>query len=144
MPASTPLSAAEHARLNSFMRDIAAAARGQARDVGAGKWTYGSKGAFCLYSDGHYCDWSADGPTKRGQGGLEQIRHLHPDVDPVEFARSWLASHPGSGDFVPHADKSESDADDVGRNLKQASPIVGDAVNEFLGRLHFGKFEEIG
>ena len=106
---ASALSAAEQAKLDSFMRDIAAAARGHARDAGGGKWTYGSKGAFCLYSDGHYCDWSADGPTKRGQGALAQIRHLHPDVDPVEFARVWLASHPNAGDFVPRADKSESE-----------------------------------
>ena len=120
------------------MRDIAAAARGNAHDAGGGKWTYGSKGAFCLYSDGHYCDWSADGPTKRGQGALEQISHLHPDVDPVEFARAWLASHPGSGNFVPRADRSESDADDVGRIAfinslyNGASPIADTPARQYI------------
>ena len=45
------LSAAEHARLNSHMLDIAGAARGAPVADGAGNYRFGSKGAFCLYRE---------------------------------------------------------------------------------------------
>ena len=98
------LSAEEHARLDSFMLIIAGEARGHHKHDGSGKHTFGSKGAHCVYADGQYHDFSSSGPTAHGHGALAQIRHLYPDVDSVEWARAFLAAHPGTGDFVPSAD----------------------------------------
>jgi hypothetical protein len=75
------LSAEEHARLDRLMLVIADEARGH-----------------------HYHDFSSSGPTRHGRGGFEQGKHLHPNVDPVEWSRAFLAAHPGTGDFVPGAD----------------------------------------
>ena len=98
------LSAEEHARLDSFMLIIAGEARGHHKHDGSGKHTFGSKGAYCVYADAQYHDFSGSGPTAHGHGALAQIRHLYPDVDSVAWARAFLAAHPGRGDFVPSAD----------------------------------------
>ena len=97
-------SAEEHARLDSYMLIIAGEARGHHKHDGSGKHTFGSKGAYCVYADGQYHDFSSSGPTAHGHGALAQIRHLYPDVDSVAWARAFLAAHPGAGDFVPGAD----------------------------------------
>jgi Protein of unknown function (DUF3631) len=112
------LSAEEHARLDSYMLIIAGEARGHHKHDGSGKHTFGSKGAHCVYADGQYHDFSSSGPTAHGHGALAQIRHLYSDVDSVEWARAFLATHPGAGDFVPGADtntkgSAEEDAERV-------------------------------
>ena len=94
------LSAAEHARLNSHMLDIVGAARGTPVADGAGNYRFGGKGAFCLYANGQFHDFSG-GAREHGHNALQLIEHLYPNEDATEWARAWLACHPGAGGFVP-------------------------------------------
>ena len=111
------LSAEEHVKLASHMLTIAGEARGHHKQDGSGKHTFGAKGALCVYVDGQYHDHSGSGPTAHGHNALELVRHLHPNVDSVEWARAFLAAHPGMGDFVPTTDKNTAGSaeDDVAR-----------------------------
>jgi hypothetical protein len=105
---SPPLSAAEVARLDSWLLDIARGARGSERAAG-GSWRFGSKGAFVLHPDGSFFDFSAGAG---GRGGLTLIRHLHLDAEPVAWARAWLGEHEGSGKFSPTEANDDTEADD--------------------------------
>jgi hypothetical protein len=107
-----PLSAAEHARLNSCMLDIAGAARGAPVADGAGNYRFGSKGAFCLYANGQFHDFSG-GAREHGHNALQLIEHLHPAEDATKWARAWLACHPGAGGFVPCESDPVDDFADV-------------------------------
>jgi Protein of unknown function (DUF3631) len=106
------LSAAEHARLNSHMLDIVGAARGAPVADGAGNYRFGSKGAFCLYANGQFHDFSG-GAREHGHNALQLIEHLHPAEDATEWARAWLACHPGAGGFVPCESDPVDDFADV-------------------------------
>jgi hypothetical protein len=106
------LSAAEHARLNSHMLDIIGAARGVPVADGAGNYRFGRKGAFCLYANGQFHDFSG-GAREHGHNALQLIEHLHPAEDATEWARAWLACHPGAGGFVPCESDPVDDFGDV-------------------------------
>jgi hypothetical protein len=111
------LSAEEHAKLDRLMLIAADEARGHHKQDGSGKHTFGAKGAHVVYPDGQYHDFSSSGPTRHGRGGFEQGKHLHPNVDPVEWSRAFLAAHPGMGNFVPTTDTNTegSAEEDVAR-----------------------------
>jgi hypothetical protein len=94
------LSAGEHARLYGFMLDIAGAARGNAVADASGNHRFGGKGGLCVYSGGGYHDFSG-GVREHGHSAFELIEHLYPNEDATQWARAWLACHPGSGAFVP-------------------------------------------
>jgi len=99
------LSAAEHARLNSWMIDIAGEACGTPIGMG-GQWRFGSnRSGLCVFDNGQFHDYSGGA---HGFSTFELIEHLYPG-DPVEWARAWLDEHPGNGSFVPG--ESEPDAD---------------------------------
>ena len=108
------LSAAEAVRLTSFMVAIAGEARGHAKPDGSGNWRFGHSGALVVFNDGQFHDWSAD---THGHDALTLVQHCYPNSDPAEWAKAFLASHPGMGDFVPHAEGQESEAveDDAAR-----------------------------
>ena len=105
----TKLSAAEHARLNGFMLDIAGAARGTPVVDSSGNYRFGGKGALCLYSNGEFHDFSG-GAHEHGFNAFQLIEHLHPAEDATQWARAWLATHSGVGAFVPG--ESDATADD--------------------------------
>ena len=107
------LSVEDEIRLGSWRLGIAGEARPGARHDGAGVWRFGSKGALCIYADGQYHDFSDNGPTAHGSRPLQLIQHLYPDADPVEWARAWLARHPGSGDFTAREDEAKDEFADV-------------------------------
>jgi hypothetical protein len=97
---SAALSAADRARLNSYMVEIAADARGVAIPDGAGNYRFGStSSALCVYATGQFHDFSG-GARAHGYNALDLIRHLYPGADAVAWARDWLARHPGNGSFV--------------------------------------------
>ena len=97
---SANLSAAEHVRLNSFLVDIAAEARGKEIADGAGNYRFGSsRRGLCVYANGQYHDF-AGGARAHGFSAFELIQHLYPNEDPSAWARDWLARCHGTGSFV--------------------------------------------
>ena len=123
------LYAEEHVRFDSFTLIVAGEARGHHKHDGSGKHTFGSKGAYCVYADGQYHDFSSSGPTAHGQGALAQVRHLYPNVDSVEWARAFLAAHPGMGDFVPGADThTQGSAEEDAERLAYITALYGGAA----------------
>jgi Protein of unknown function (DUF3631) len=104
------LSTVEHVRLDSYIVDIAAEARGTPVPDGEGNFRFGSaRGALCVYATGQYHDFSG-GEREHGRDALGLIDHLYPNQDAVIWARDWLARHPGHGDFK--SDQSADAADD--------------------------------
>jgi hypothetical protein len=121
---------AEHAKLDSHMLIIAGEARGHHKQDGSGKHTFGSKGALCVYVDGQYHDHSGSGPTAHGHNALELVCHLHPNVDPVEWSRAFLAAHPGMGDFVPTTDTNmEGSSEENAARLAYINALYGGAAS---------------
>jgi Protein of unknown function (DUF3631) len=110
---ATTLSVEDDIRLGSWRLAIAGEARPGTRNDGAGVWRFGSKGALCIYADGQYHDFSDNGPAAHGSRPLRLIQHLYPDADPVEWARAWLARHPGSGEFTAREDEAKDEFADV-------------------------------
>ena len=92
--------AAEHSRLNSFMVDIAGAARGTPVADSAGNHRFGGKGALCVYANGQFHDYSG-GAREHGRSAFQLIEHLYLNEDATIWARAWLACHSGVGAFVP-------------------------------------------
>ena len=104
-----PLSAAETARLDSFMIAIAGEARGTPIADGSGNWRFGSnRSGLCVYANGQYHDFSG-GAHEHGFNALQLIQHLYPDADAITFARGWLERHPGNGSFTPGESEPEDD-----------------------------------
>ena len=104
-----PLSAAETARLDSFMIAIAGEARGTPIADGSGNWRFGSnRSGLCVYANGQYHDFSG-GAHEHGFNALQLIQHLYPDADAITFARDWLERHPGNGSFTPGESEPEDD-----------------------------------
>jgi hypothetical protein len=99
------LSAAEHVRLNGYLVEIAAGARGGAIPDGAGNHRFGSsRGGLCVYANGQFHDFSGGA---HGHTALQLIAHLYPNDDAVAWARDWLARHPGDGAFTPRDDDDD-------------------------------------
>jgi hypothetical protein len=94
------LSAAEHARLNSFIIDIAGAPRENAVADASGNHRFGGKGGLCVYPNGQFHDFSG-GTREHGHSAFELVEHLYPTEDATVWARAWLACHSGAGAFVP-------------------------------------------
>jgi Protein of unknown function (DUF3631) len=94
-----PLSAAEHARFDSFILDIAREARGHAASDSSGNHRFGSKGGLCVYANGQFHDFTG-GAREHGFNALQLIEHLYPDENAIAWARDWLVQHPGNGSFV--------------------------------------------
>jgi hypothetical protein len=101
------LSAAEHAHLDTWIVAIAGEARGKPILTASGDWRFGStSGALCVYANGQYHDFSG-GAHEHGWNALHLIEHLHPDADPLAWARNWLALHPDNGSFAAAKDLAE-------------------------------------
>jgi Protein of unknown function (DUF3631) len=134
------LSVEEHVRLDSWTLDIALGARNGVRHDGAGAWRFGSKGALCVYCDGQFHNFDAQGPTAHGRGALGLIQHLYPDVDHVGWARAWLAGHPGVGTFIPREGEPQDEfADEEARTFINAlyggaAPIEGTPAHLYITR----------
>jgi Protein of unknown function (DUF3631) len=105
------LSALESSQLDGFMLAIASAARGTPIADGAA-YRFGSKGALCIFATGQYHDFSG-GVREHGVGAFQLIEHLYPNEDAIQWARAWLATHPGVGAFVPGEGDSVDDFADV-------------------------------
>jgi hypothetical protein len=96
--APADLSAAEHARLDTCMVDIAAEARGVAVPDGSGNYRFGSSSSgLCVYQNGQFHDFAGGA---HGHNSLQLIEHLYPRENSVSWAREWLARHPSNGSFV--------------------------------------------
>ena len=91
------LSAAELARLDSYVLDIAGA-RGAPVADSSGNWRFGSKGSLLVAANGQFHSFE-DGT--HGFSAFQLIEHLHPAEDAVAWGRAWLATHPGVGAFTP-------------------------------------------
>jgi hypothetical protein len=102
------LTAAELARLDSYMVDIAGAARGTPVADSSGNHRFGGKGSLSVYASGQYHDFSG-GEREHGHNALELIQHLYPNEDAVAWARAWLARHPGAGAFMPNGGDEPAD-----------------------------------
>ena len=130
------LSAAEHARLDSYMVAIATEARGNPQNIGSGEWRFGHSGGLCLHPDGQFHDFTAG---RHGHGAYELLRYLHPDVDAVAFARDLLARHSGMGSFVPSEDTREDEAveDEIERTAYIAGLLEGGLPIDDTPAKHF-------
>ena len=74
---SAPLSAAEHARLNSYMLAIAGEARGNALSDSSGNQRFGAKGALCVHTNGQFHDFSG-GACEHGYNALQAAVTTNP------------------------------------------------------------------
>jgi hypothetical protein len=96
---STLLSAAEFARFESYILEIAREAKGAGTLASDGPYRFGAKQGLCVYLNGQFHDFSG-GPRPHGYGALELVQHLYPNEDPIAWAIAWLAQHPGNGAFI--------------------------------------------
>lgn len=96
---STLLSAAEFARFESYILDIARQAKGAGTLAGDATYRFGAKQGLCVYLNGQFHDFSG-GPRPHGHGALELVQHLYPNEDPIAWAIAWLAQHPANGAFI--------------------------------------------
>jgi hypothetical protein len=124
------LSTIEHVRLDSYIVDIAAEARGTPICDDSGNYRFGSaRGALCVYANGQFHDFSG-GAHEHGRDALGLIDHLYPTQDAVIWARAWLTSHPGHGDF-----KSNESADAADDFAETAGLAYIKTLYEFAGLL---------
>ena len=93
---NTGLSAAEIARLDTWMVEIAEDARGTAAKETGDGFRLGSKGSLSIGRNAIFYDFEAG---KGGKGACSLIRHLHGcDANAaVERARDWLGRNAGTG-----------------------------------------------
>jgi hypothetical protein len=103
------LSAADLARLDTWIVDIAEELRGPAQDAGNGDWRVGDGRALVIHRDGCWHDFSAD---KSAYGALSLLVHLHhgDGQAALKAAKAWLAGHSGDG-RLSRADEDEDDAE---------------------------------
>jgi hypothetical protein len=125
---SEQLAAAEYARLDSYILNIAEEARGAAAVDAVGAHRFGSKGALVVFASGQWHDFSSGA---HGFNALQLIEHLHPGTDAVALARSWLDRHPGAGGFVrgdsePANDFAEIEATAFIKTLYERAGAVDD------------------
>ena len=141
---TSKLTAEEHAKLASHTLVIANEARGHHKHDGSGKHTFGSKGALCVYADGQYHDHSGSGSTAHGHNAFDLVCHLHPNVDPVEWVRAFLAQHPNMGDFVPGADtKTKGSAEEDAERLAYITTLYAGASPLFEDTLGYRYLTQI-
>jgi hypothetical protein len=114
---SATLTAAERARLDSCIIDIAEEARGAAAVDAGGVHRFGGKGALCIYPNGQWHDFSAGA---HGFNALQLIEHLHPGADAVALARPWLDRHAGAGGFIPGESEPANDFAEI-----EAAAFIG-------------------
>jgi putative DNA primase/helicase len=135
------LSAVDVARLDSYMIDIAAEARGTPIADDQGNFRFGTnRSALVVFANQQFHDFSG-GEREHGFSALELIAHLYPNQDPVVLARDWLARHPGQGGFQS---KESADAPDdfaeiaasayVQTLYKHTAPIEDTAGQIYLNR----------
>jgi hypothetical protein len=101
------LSAAEAARLETWIVGIADALRGHAKVEAKGQWRFGTNRALVVYPDGWFKDFSNS--KCAGRGAFALIRFERPS-DAVEWAKDWLVAHPGEGNFRARPDSDDARA----------------------------------
>ncbi len=103
------LSAADSARLDTWMVEIADAEIGHAHAAADG-FRAGHTDGLVIHRTGVFHDFRDGG---HGRGGLALLRHLRGlDHDAgVSAAREWLADHAGEGRFAPTSDSEDTQAD---------------------------------
>jgi hypothetical protein len=107
------ISAGEHARLNSYILEIAAEAHGTPITDASGNTRFGStRSALVVYANGQYHDFSG-GAREHGFNALQLIQHLYPNEDAIAWAHDWLAKHPGNGSFTASESESVDDFAEV-------------------------------
>ena len=90
----TTLSAAEEARADSWMLEVAVEARGRAVKDTERAWRIGSNRALQIRANGSFYDHVAG---IAGYGVFQLVNLLHPGADAEAFVKQWLGSHPGRG-----------------------------------------------
>jgi hypothetical protein len=135
------LSAAEAARLDTWMVDIAIAVRGEAKALGNGDWRIGANGALVIHADRSFHDFSAS-QHSRGALGLLKFLHAVDSNQALERAQAWLKTHAGDGrlgrDGSPGAEADGDDLDQVERSAMVAAmwergqPIAATPVETYL------------
>ena len=73
---SAPLTAVEHARLDTFILDIAEEARGASAVDSRGNRRFGGKGALVIFANGQWHDFSGG---VHGFNAFQLIQHLYPE-----------------------------------------------------------------
>ena len=83
------LSAAEAARLDTWLVEIATGVRGEAKALGNGDWRVGANGALVIHADRSFHDFSA-GQHGRDALGLFNFLHSVDFSQALERAQAWL------------------------------------------------------
>ncbi|HZZ23596.1 MAG TPA: DUF3631 domain-containing protein [Roseiarcus sp.] len=133
-------SAADTARLDSWMIELCLEARGGMREE-QGAWRFGHSGGLILRQSGWYYDFTSG---RGGRGALDLLAHLHGgDEAGREAARAWLSKHVGDGRLgrSQGGDEAEEPApDDTERKAYvqglwgHAQPLGLEAIQYLNGR----------
>jgi putative DNA primase/helicase len=134
------ISAAEVARLDTWMVEIAMEALGQCRETTGGSWRVGEKDCLSIHPGGAFHDFRKG---TGGRGGLALIKHLHEDDDAGAVARAdnWLQRNEGVGRLATSVSEDEGSAaalDDMSRTAEindvwnRAEPIAGTPAEVYL------------
>jgi putative DNA primase/helicase len=113
------LSAAESARLDTCMIEIASAARGEIRG-GPEEWRFGANQALVLHAGGWFYDFAAG---KGGHGAVALLAHLYGGDGQAE-ALAWLANHPGDGQ-LGRSSGDEGDKDPAADDAERIAYVQG-------------------
>ncbi len=93
------LTAADLARLDSWMTELAAQVQGAGREEASGDWRFGSNDALVIHPHGFWHNF-AGGDS--GHGALSLLAHLHGGEEAgTRVAVAWLAQHAGKGVLLP-------------------------------------------
>ena len=114
---AAPLSAADIARLDTWVCELAARVHGDGREEASGGWRFGNNDALVIHHSLYWHDFSA---SVGGHGALKLLAHLHGgDAAAVNVARAWLAQNAGDGrlgrDFESDEEETEQSLVDTER-----------------------------
>ena len=100
------LSAAESARLDSWMVDIAADELGRVTESGD-DYRVGANRSLVIHRTGAFHDFSAG---TGGRGGVKLLQHVRKldHEQALGAAREWLADHAGYGRLIPSSDGEDA------------------------------------
>ena len=129
------LSAADSARLDTWMAEIADEEIGNAHPVG-NNFRAGRSDALIIYPTGVFHDFR---DSRHCRGGLSLLRHLR-QLDlakAIEEAREWLANHAGLGKFSPASDSADTQTD----NDTERQPI---SMNCGMAPCHWQQIKQPG